>query len=140
MKEKDYNINIFSEITSTDFPDDEFIQNISESILSEPRFESSSTNPEFLYSKDQMMSMWKLGYDSCQKKTYLKKCIKRNALTPYRQLRNMSIGETLQFPYDIWGTVRVAASKIKKDFSAVYIVRKIALFGEEGPIEVLRVS
>ena len=141
MEEKDYNNNGFSEASSTGFPDDEFIQTVSETILSEPRFVLSSTDTEYLYSKNQMVSMFKLGYDACQKKSYLKrKSTKKSVLPPYNQLRNMEVGEKLQFPYDVWGAVRTAACKIKQEFGSTFRTRKITHVGEKGPIEVLRLS
>lgn len=46
-------------------------------------------------------------------------------IRPYRILKNLDIGKSVTFPQYCYSAARTAASKLKKDFDAVYTVKKI---------------
>lgn len=146
MKKEEKLNDCFSEPTIIGFPDEEYIQTVSDCILSEPKFVLNSTNPEFLYSTSQMKSMFMLGYYTRKKEAYIKRELAKKQkqskmLRPsYSMLRGMEIGDRLQFPYEDWKAIRTTASKLKKDFGATYHVKKLAPNGEVGKIEVIRLS
>lgn len=43
----------------------------------------------------------------------------------YEQMRNMNIGEKLQFPYDRWQDLRTCAAKLKALYEVVFTVHKM---------------
>lgn len=141
MKNKIYEDNGFVQDT-TEFPDNEYICTVSECLLSEPCFILSSTDKKYLYSTEQMIAMFKIGYDSHRRESHMRAPRKRRRtpMAPYRLLRSMSLGDNLLFPYEMWGAVRTAASRLHTDFGCVFRVTKTAPTGEKGDIEVTRIS
>lgn len=142
MENEIYENNGFVQDT-TEFPDNEYIQTVSECLLSEPRFILSSTDKEYLYSMEQMIAMFRIGYEAHRKEKSLQRALKtkeKATISPYRLLRNMSPGDKLLFSYDVWGPVRTAATKLHTDFGSKFKVKKTAPIGEKGDIEVTRIS
>ena len=129
--------------------DDKYVSSYSDDILSKPRFFLSSTTSEFdkqpLYSEQQMLEMFRLGFMSMSKTGFGRKALananrKRSVPGPYPTLRQLHIGGKALFPYSSWATVRVAAAKLKAEFGSQFRVCKLAPPGRIGDIEVLRVS
>ena len=129
--------------------DNEFVQTYSEDILSKPKFVLSSTASEFdkerLYSLNQMLEMFRLGFLSMSKTEFGQQAINkarrpRLVPSPYPVLRQLSIGQKTTFPYNVWRAVRTAASKLHAEFGTTFRVTKLAPNGQVGDIEVTRLS
>lgn len=138
----------YSDWVNSKIVDDEFVQTYSEDILSKPKFVLSTTASEFdkepLYSAQQMIEMFRLGFLSVCKTDFGKKALtkkrQRVAVNPYSVIRQMSVGDKTTFPYTVWNSVRVAASKIHSQFGATFRVNKLAPNCQVGDIEVTRLS
>ena len=95
-----------------------------------------------LYSEEQMLEMFREGCLAVLRQRYKSKTNKRNSKPPrpFPILRDMKVGESVTVPFEKWQAARTAASKLKRDFGCVFIVRKIARNKEVGEIEILRKS
>ena len=126
---------------------DEFITEQSSNILTNPTYvirQVGKKKPvEPLYSKKQMMEMFRAGFVSMAKTKEGKKVLKKRNVSipsPETMLRNMDKDTSITVPFVYWDQVRTAASKLKKDFGCVYKTRKQGEPGEVGVIVVTRIS
>lgn len=118
----------------------EHIREQTKKLLNRPAMVDDSTD-ERLYSEDQMLEMFRFGFETISETSVGKKIIaqlKRIASTPYRIIRNMDVGEKRVFPYESWNAVRSAAGAIKRVYGTTFRVVKLAKSGEIGDIEIIR--
>ena len=122
---------------------DEEIKEYGEEILASPAMTisvpSSEVKLQALYDEDQMLRMFREGCLTILREKYKKKS-KKNSKPPrpFPILRDMAVGESVNVPFEKWQAARSAASKLKRDFGCVFVVRKVAKTGEIGEIEIYR--
>lgn len=128
---------------------DMFIQTFSEDILNKPKFIISPTDSDLdkmeLYTTEQMLEMFRAGFLAVTRTDFGREALRKARYgrvpdNPYRILRKLNVNDTTTFPYNSWGAVRTAASKLKSEFGATYRVNKLARVGQVGDIEVTRLA
>ena len=115
----------FTEWVTSESLDFEEIEQRGADILANPAFTVKAVGSQtktFLYTREQMLEMYRYGYSLSQK--------------PHTYMRNMEIGQSAVFPFKHWSTVRSAASMLKKRFGVVFAVKKLP----QGDIKVTRKS
>ena len=131
--EKD-NVNITEPVrqwASTSTLGVDHISSYTKDILEKPKYFTKVTDEnqerEPLYTRAQMLQMFQRGYEA-------------NSYGPYQRLGKMAVNDLESFPYDSWGSLRNAASFLKKRFGKLFSIRKLSGHGELGDIEVIRKS
>lgn len=124
--------------------DDISILEYGKEILSTPSMAiTKEGETQLFYSKSDMLDMFRLGVKMSKtiarkEATLLRK--KKGLMSPYLLLRSLEENESETFPYEQWSSIRVAASKLKKDFGCEFKVNKVAPNGKIGDIKVVRIK
>ena len=143
MKESIYSTTVTdstSDWFTTTSLNEENIRQQTKGLLNRPTLVDNTTD-ERLYSESQMIEMFRFGFETISETEIGKKIIaqiKRKISTPYKIIRDMSVGEKKLFPYEAWNAVRSAAGVLKKVYGSTFRVSKLARAGEIGDIEVIR--
>lgn len=123
---------------------DEKIEELCVDILDNPKVMSTSLSNEqrYLYTKDQMIEMFRSGALSISSSLSSVFVTEHKATRPpgvYSLLRNMEKGDSLYLPTSKWSSARVAASKLKRFFGSRYSVTKVSPYDKDGDtVEVIR--
>ena len=92
-------------------------------ILNKPLFVSASSGDtrSMLYSYEQMTKIYSLGKQesSTDSQNFVIK------IKPYSIMKDMKVGDSLDFTADKWGAARTAASALKRKFNYRYRVYKV---------------
>lgn len=152
ITEKDYELTSeyrpdqSNEWVTTKSLDDKSILEYGKELLQSPTFtlhHPEWTTAQPLYSKKQMLDMFRLGIKisktlSRKEMQALRK--KKNYPVPYMSMRAMNKGEEDTYPYELWSSCRTAASKLKKDYGCRFVVKKLGPKGTIGDIRVVRID
>ena len=134
----------FSDWPADRIMDDQFVSSFSDSILKKPAYVLTNDNEKtILYSKEQMLEMFRAGFLSMTKESFDKSVFeakKSKTQCPFRVLKQMKIGSTHIFPYSKWRATRSAASSLRRQFGCVFHVTKVSAYNEIGNIMVRRIK
>lgn len=96
-----------------------------------------------LYSVEQLCDAFRLGIRAMSDTETGRRIMReryKHSIKSYSVLREMNVGDKHIFPYELWNTVRTAASTLKKQYGSVFKVIKLGRTNEIGDIEVKRLS
>jgi len=119
--------------------DEDNIKKQAKNLLNRPVLVDDTTN-ERLYSEEQMIEMFRAGFETVSETVVGKKIVTqlKRKTTPYCIIKNMNVGERQVFSFEEWGAVRSAASAMKSLYGAIFKVSKLARSGDIGDIEIIR--
>ena len=135
---------IYSDFVTEQLANKEFVHSASNNILDNPVYIiTDGKEKQGLYSKDQMIEMFKAGAMSITKNILEENLSEENVsrtLHPFRVMKQMTVGSIKYFPYAKWTAARTAASSLKRQFGCVFVVTKDADHNEIGKIKVKRIK
>lgn len=112
------------------------------SVLTAPYLTVQSKQEETeLYSKEQMLEMFRLGAEAATKTILEERAkfrLQNIGLKPYTQINRLRVGDSIYLSFNEWGAARSAASQLKKMYGKVFSIRKNAAYNEQGDIMVFR--